>query len=88
LHSAFVQAVSGKEHDTEDKSWPSSLFTVASDIQVVGPTGFPKPSLLVSKDAVVAVEPAFGKHRPNEDAVFAYAEGQCVFHSTLDKLFK
>lgn len=74
----LLQVVNGQEEDKDSR--PSSLFTVAPESQVIGPTSFRKPSLLVSKNAVIAVKPAFGEHRPDQDAVFAYAEGQCRFY--------
>ena len=36
---------------------------------------YPSPSAMVGSDAVVILEPTFGKHRPDEDAIFAFAEG-------------
>ena len=36
---------------------------------------YPSPAAMVGGDAVVMLEPTFGKHRPDEDAVFAFAEG-------------
>lgn len=53
----------------------SSLFTPSLEFPVLGPTIFPKPTDMVGLDAVVALQPTFGRHRPNEDAVMAYAEG-------------
>ena len=36
---------------------------------------YPSPAAMVGSDAVVILEPTFGKHRPDEDAIFAFAEG-------------
>jgi len=36
---------------------------------------YPSPSEMVGADAVVMLEPTFGRHRPDEDAIFAFAEG-------------
>ena len=36
---------------------------------------YPSPSEMVGADAVVMLEPTFGVHRPDEDAIFAFAEG-------------
>lgn len=36
---------------------------------------YPSPAAMVGNDAVVILEPTFGKHRPDEDAIFAFAEG-------------
>jgi hypothetical protein len=54
----------------------SELFEIASEIQVLPPSEFPKPTwLLHDPDVVVIAEPAFGEHRPDQDVVMAYAEG-------------
>lgn len=36
---------------------------------------YPSPAAMVGSDAVVILEPTFGNHRPDEDAIFAFAEG-------------
>lgn len=52
------------------------LFEPARDIHVLGPTVFPSPTnKIFPRGAVPIVEPAFGAHRPDADAVFAYFEG-------------
>lgn len=54
----------------------TQLFEPSSDIRVMGPTVFPSPTYkILPRGAVPIVEPAFGAHRPDADAVFAYFEG-------------
>jgi len=48
------------------------LFTTAS-FTVVGPSRFPKPSDLISVDALPYQKPTIGQHRIDQDAVFAFA---------------
>jgi hypothetical protein len=63
--------------ETRDTHIP--LFEL-SDITVIGPSSFPKPNALAAKgspsstdEIVNYLSPAFGTHRPNEDAVFLFA---------------
>lgn len=58
-------------------SYPSSshLFTPSDEIRVVGPSTFRPPHHLLGETAQVVVEPTFGQHRSDQDAVLAYAEG-------------
>ena len=59
-----------------DESSTAELFEIAYEIEVLSPTQFPKPTRLLNDSSVeVIVEPAFGKHRPDQDVVMAYAEG-------------
>jgi hypothetical protein len=44
-----------------------------SDFTVIGPSSFPKPSAKAHPDAVPAFQPTFGQHRPDQDAVMAFA---------------
>ncbi|KAL7562498.1 hypothetical protein ACA910_008207 [Epithemia clementina (nom. ined.)] len=62
----------------------ANLFEPPPEIQVLGPTEFPKPTdkLLTTTrlhkengTPVVRVKPAYGQHRSNQDAILAYAEG-------------
>jgi hypothetical protein len=55
----------------------AALFEPVDSIRVSAPTQFPKPTRKFNDDTVqVIVEPSFGgPHRPNQDAIFAYAEG-------------
>ncbi|CAJ1942422.1 unnamed protein product [Cylindrotheca closterium] len=53
----------------------SELFERSKKIEVIGPTIFPKPTRYLNESAVVVVEPAIGRHRPDKDVVMAYAEG-------------
>jgi hypothetical protein len=65
-----------QQHQVHSREDERNLFSPADDIKVLGPTSFPKPTdALEPYGAVPIVQPAFGKHRPNVDAVFAYAEG-------------
>lgn len=66
-----VQAQPADEHRAE-----AALFEPAQDVFVLGPSSFPKPTdLLEPYGAVPIVQPTYGTHRPQVDAVFAYAEG-------------
>uniref|UniRef100_A0A7S4ELX4 Nucleotide-diphospho-sugar transferase domain-containing protein n=1 Tax=Pseudo-nitzschia australis TaxID=44445 RepID=A0A7S4ELX4_9STRA len=57
----------------------SKLFEISHEIEVSSPSFFPKPTYpLNDPDAVVVVEPQIGQHRPEQDAVMAYAEGYTV----------
>jgi hypothetical protein len=55
----------------------AALFEPVDAIRVSAPTHFPKPTRKFNDDTVqVIVEPTFGgPHRPDHDAIFAYAEG-------------
>jgi hypothetical protein len=57
-----------------------SLFNPSNEYSILGPTRFPKPTDMVGKNATIIVEPTFGKHRPDQDAVMAYAEGYELVH--------
>lgn len=66
----------------DDSDLTANLFTPPDEIQVLAPSAFPKPTHLIpddgkfpGNDVTVIVEPAFGVHRPEKDAIFAYAEG-------------
>jgi hypothetical protein len=52
-------------------------FHFSEHVQVLGPTVFPKPSDVAeqaSDDVIVpALQPVIGQHRPDQDAVFAFA---------------
>ena len=65
-----------QEEQQQHPDTPLSLFLPSKNVLVMGPTSFPKPTdAIVPRGAVPIVQPAHGKHRPNADAVFAYAEG-------------
>lgn len=53
------------------------MFKVAPETQVIGPSSFPKPSDKAKSgpddDVIVALKPALGKHRPDQDAVVVFA---------------
>lgn len=54
----------------------AELFQPAEEVFVLGPSSFPKPTdKLEEHGAVPIVQPTLGKHRADQDAVFAYAEG-------------
>jgi hypothetical protein len=66
------------EGGLQEKSYvgETRFFEPASDIHVLGPTVFPLPTdKILPRGAIPTVEPAFGAHRPDVDAVFAYFEG-------------
>lgn len=48
------------------------LFTPAS-FTTVGPSVFPKPSALLGEDALPYLQPTYGQHRADADAVFVFA---------------
>jgi hypothetical protein len=73
----FTAPVLGANVEDED-SLSSNLFAPPDEIQVLAPSHFPKPTHLIADgppDVTVITEPVFGKHRPDKDAIFAYAEG-------------
>lgn len=47
----------------------SELFARSKEIEVIGPTVFPKPTRYLNESAVVVVEPAIGKHRVSSEMV-------------------
>lgn len=47
----------------------SELFEIAHEIKVLAPSHFPKPTRMLNDTAVPVVEPAFGKHRADQDVV-------------------
>jgi hypothetical protein len=63
----LITAVDPPPHD--------ALFQHVPEIQVLGPTVFPKPTHILGDDESVAVAltPVIGQHRPDQDAVFAMA---------------
>ena len=78
-----------------DEKSTSELFEISEELEVIGPSQFPKPtSLLNDPNVVVIVEPTFGKHRPDQDVVMAYAEGytlpyyMCFIETLRDTGFK
>jgi len=59
-------------------------------VQVLGPTTFPKPTRCIGDDGVPVLQPALGEHRPDRDAVVAYAseyklENYILFVESLRK---
>lgn len=70
---------SNNDNAMEDEDGMSSnLFTPPPEIKVLAPSQFPKPTHLITEGppgVTVVVEPVFGQHRPDKDAIFAYAEG-------------
>lgn len=59
---------------TNSKQETSSvrLFTPAT-FTTVGPSVFPKPSAMLGEDSLPFLEPTYGKHRADADAVFVFA---------------
>ena len=62
----------------------SNLFEPPPSLKVWGPSHFPKPTHKIATetksgneegDVQILLEPLFGEHRPDQDAVIAYAEG-------------
>jgi hypothetical protein len=60
-------------HEPEEAT--AQLFEPSAAIAVNGPSHFPKPTRKIDDNVTVIVEPVIGKHRPDSDAIFAYAEG-------------
>lgn len=71
--------------DNVDESISAALFLPQESIQVVGPSVFPKPTRLYpeNEQVIPIAKPIIGQHRPDQDAVFAYAEGYVVGHYML-----
>lgn len=68
----------------------SALFDPPAQLKVLGPSHFPPPTLKIGEDVQILLEPVFGQHRPEQDAVIAYAEGYklsyyMLFMETLTK---
>lgn len=67
--------------ETKKDSYNDSLENEAKGNSAAAKDGaqptkeYPSPAAMVGSDAVVILEPTFGKHRPDEDAIFAFAEG-------------
>lgn len=53
-------------------------------------SSFPNPLDKLGKPAKIILEPTYGKHRPDEDAVFAFAEGYdlTIYVGFLESLFQ
>ena len=76
-----TSAAQQKHQQQRDRLHPpdAELFVPAEDAIVLGPTSFPKPTDAIEpRGAVPIVQPAHGHHRPEADAVFAYAEGYSI----------
>jgi hypothetical protein len=79
----FQRALAEYRHDEEPEEWKpivdpvshSDLFEPCASIQGIAPTRFPKPTRPLGDNVTIIVEPTFGKHRPDVDAILAYAEG-------------
>jgi len=71
-----VSSVSSKEFKAAVKETSdAALFEPCEEIKVSAPSHFPKPTRKIDDQAVPIVEPTFGVHRSDRDAVMAYAEG-------------
>jgi hypothetical protein len=70
---SLSNALEGSSNDPKT----SQLFEPSTEIRVIGPTTFPRPTdrLENAAGSRVVVKPTWGRHRPDMDAVFAYAEG-------------
>ena len=68
-----LRSAEGKESDQDS----SPDFGFSEEIEVIGPSVFPKPSDVaktsVSDDIVVAIKPRLGEHHPEKDAIIAFA---------------
>lgn len=76
--------------EAKDETWKprrkdesdSHLFEVSSRIRVNGPSMFPSPTRQLHRDynqtISVVIQPSYGLHRPDADAILAYAEGYAV----------
>ena len=58
---------------TEETTLSAAELFTPSTFTVVGPTIFPKPSDMLGEDAQPNLQPTFGQHRPDADAVFVFA---------------
>jgi hypothetical protein len=66
---------------SENEGLQNTLFSSSDVFTVLGSTKFPRPiDMLTGKNASIVLEPAFGIHRPDQDAVMAYAEGYELIH--------
>jgi len=79
-NNLLCYAAEEEKHNGENHA--SHLFEPPPEIRVWGPSEFPKPTeKLLSKEhepgavPVVHVEPTYGHHRKDQDAILAYAEG-------------
>lgn len=89
-----VPSVQGQESQSSnwkpriDDTSKSELFEIVKEIQVLGPSSFPEPTRLFNNSKVdVIVKPAFGEHRPEQDVVMAYAEGEYLSESVFCIIF-
>lgn len=57
------------------ETFDAELFEPSNVIRVSSPSHFPKPTRKIDDQAGPIVEPTFGRHRADKDAVLAYAEG-------------
>ena len=62
----------------------AALFEPSNIVNVNSASHFPKPTRAIDDSACVIVEPTFGQHRPEADAVMAYAEG---YHLSFYMMF-
>ncbi|GKY95624.1 hypothetical protein MPSEU_000523700 [Mayamaea pseudoterrestris] len=67
---------------TRKEESDAALFQVSDQVRVIGPTQFPSPTrtldLRYNQTISILVRPSYGKHRPEADAILAYAEGYQV----------
>jgi hypothetical protein len=77
LHSVRSEPrVSSVSHrrltETNHETSSVHLFTPAA-FTTVGPSVFPKPSAMLGEDSLPHLEPTYGEHRADADAVFVFA---------------
>ena len=88
---ACIPSTSAEYVPRVDTLSQSELFEPVDSIKVLAPTHFPKPThWLGDENVTIIVKPSYGQHRPNQDAVLAYAEGYrlsyyIMFLDTLTK---
>lgn len=73
LVSASPEARRQLSEEEDDKVRKILQMFQPSDFNVIGPSSFPKPSAKAHPDAIPAFQPTFGQHRPDQDAVMAFA---------------
>ena len=90
-HGLVCHGLVNDHHHKDNEKDPgqfhaADLFASPPEIRVVGPTEFPKPTdklyqggrhnrTTTTARPVVLVKPTYGQHRPDADAILAYAEG-------------
>lgn len=82
---SFISAASSEEWKaTVKETSEAALFEPSDEVKVSAPSHFPKPTRAIDDEATVIVEPTFGAHRSDQDAIMAYAEG---YHLSFYMMF-